>query len=90
MAMSPSPDGRRRSASMLGAVSRKARIVKAGDVLGRHKMVKYFVRTVTDTSFAFTRKTAAIAREAAPDDFYVPRTNVPADMLVPAATGRID
>ena len=59
---------------------------RAGAVLGRRKMAKHFELTITDTSFAFARNTAAIASEAALDGFYVLRTNVPADLLDTAAT----
>ena len=60
--------------------------LRAGAVLGRRKMAKHFSLTITDTSFAFTRNTEAIAREAALDGFYVLRTNVPAELLDSAAT----
>jgi hypothetical protein len=59
---------------------------RAGAVLGRRKMAKHLELTITDTSFAFARNTAAIASEAALDGFYVLRTNVPADLLDTAAT----
>lgn len=55
--------------------------LRAGAVLGRRKVAKHFCLTITDTSFAFTRNTAAIVREAALDGFYVLRTNVPAELL---------
>ena len=61
-------------------------VLRAGAVLGRRKMAKHFALTITDTSFAFTRNTEAIAREAALDGFYVLRTNVPAELLDTAAT----
>lgn len=60
--------------------------LRAGAVLGRRKMAKHFVLSITDSSFAFTRNIAAIAREAALDGFYVLRTNVPAALLDTAAT----
>jgi DDE family transposase len=60
--------------------------LKAGAVLGRRKMAKHFTVSITDTSFAFTRNTAAIASEAALDGFYVLRTNVPAELLDTTAT----
>ena len=60
--------------------------LRAGAVLGRRKMAKHFALTITDTTFAFTRNTAAITREAALDGFYVLRTNVPAALLDTAAT----
>ncbi|MFQ6018962.1 MAG: IS1634 family transposase [Kiloniellaceae bacterium] len=56
-----------------------AEIGKAvGAVLNRHKMGKHFETTITDTAFAFARKQAAIAAEAALDGIYVIRTSVPA------------
>lgn len=60
--------------------------LRAGAVLGRRKMAKHFALSITDTSFAFARNTAAIAGEAALDGFYVLRTNVPAELLDTAAT----
>src|SRR5712691_3085824 len=60
--------------------------LRAGAVLGRRKMAKHFSLTIIDTSFAFTRNTEAIAREAALDGFYVLRTNVLAELLDTAAT----
>jgi len=81
-------------AAIVAAVTRPLRplrgkdkiALKAGAVLGRRKMAKHFSLTITDTSFAFTRNTAAIASEAALDGFYVLRTNVPAEMLDTAAS----
>jgi Transposase DDE domain len=60
--------------------------LKVGAVLARRKMAKHFQLTITDTAFSFTRDTAAIAREAALDGFYVLRTNVLAEVLDAAAT----
>jgi Transposase DDE domain len=60
--------------------------LRVGAVLARRKVAKHFELIITDTSFAFTRNTAAIASEAALDGFYVLRTNVPADLLNSAAT----
>ena len=37
-----------------------------GAVIEQHKMRKHFTLTTTDRSFAFARKTAEIAAEAAP------------------------
>lgn len=46
----------------------KARIaLRVGGVLGRYKMRKHFRLTIEETSFAFTRDDASIAREAALD-----------------------
>jgi len=55
--------------------------LRVGKVLGRFKMAKHFEITITDTSFTYARKPAAIAAEAALDGIYVLRTSVPADVL---------
>ena len=60
--------------------------LKAGAVLGRRKMAKHFELTITDTSLAVTRNTAAITREAVLDGFYVLRTNVRTEVLDTSAT----
>jgi hypothetical protein len=60
--------------------------LKAGSVLGRHKVAKHFRLTITEDSFDFARDEAAIAREAALDGFYVLRTAVPAATLDAGAT----
>ena len=60
--------------------------LRAGPVLARRKMAKHFGLTITDTSLAFTRNAASIAREAALDGIYVLRTNLPAEALDTAAT----
>jgi len=57
-----------------------------GAVIDRHKMAKHFELQITDTSFAFTRKTAEIAAEAALDGLYAVRTSLPAAALDDAAT----
>jgi hypothetical protein len=59
--------------------------LRVGAVLARRNVAKHFQLTITDTSFAVARNTAAIASEAALDGFYVLRTNVPADLLDTAA-----
>jgi len=59
--------------------------LKVGAVLGRRKMAKHFRLTITDTSFAFERDTAAIAAEAALDGIYVLRTSLPPGPLDPTA-----
>jgi hypothetical protein len=59
-----------------------------GAVLKRHKMAKHFELTIADDQFRFSRKTAAIAAEAALDGFYVVRTNLPATTLDDAGTVR--
>jgi hypothetical protein len=50
-----------------------------GAVIEKHKMRKHFNLTVTDASFSFTRKTDAIAAEAATDGMYIVRTSLAAD-----------
>jgi transposase len=52
-----------------------------GPALKRHRMKKHFEIQITDTTFAFARKTDQITAEAALDGFYVLRTSVPADTL---------
>ena len=44
-------------------------------------MAKHFALDITDTSFAFARKTAAIAEEAALDGLYAVRTSLPETAL---------
>jgi transposase len=56
-----------------------------GAVLNTHKMKKHFDLEITDTAFSFTRKTEAIAAEAATDGIYVVRTS-----LAEATLGDID
>ena len=50
-------------------------------MVNKYEMAKHFTRTITDTSFRFTRTEESIAKEAALDGFYVLRTNVPAEQL---------
>jgi transposase len=52
-----------------------------GTVLNRHKMAKHFDIQIADDRFAFARKEAEIAAEAARDGIYVIRTNLPADAM---------
>ena len=59
-----------------------------GAVIDRRKMAKHFALTITDTSFAFARRSAEIAAEAALDGLYVVRTNLPAAALDDVATVR--
>jgi transposase len=47
-----------------------------GEVLNTYKMKKHFDLDITDTAFSFTRKTEAIAAEAATDGIYVVRTSL--------------
>jgi transposase len=59
-----------------------------GEVLNTHKMKKHFDLAITDATFSFTRKTAAIAAEAATDGLYVVRTSLSAQALGDAETVR--
>lgn len=55
-----------------------------GEVWNRWRMRKHFQLTITDSSFAFARKQAQIAAEAALDGIYVLRTSVAAaDLQAP-------
>ena len=55
--------------------------VRVGKDIGRFKMAKHFTLTITEDSFAYRRKEAAIAEEAALDGIYVLRTSVKKDVL---------
>jgi hypothetical protein len=55
--------------------------LRVGGVINAHKMAKHFELTITETRFAYARKTEQIAAEAALDGFYVIRTNVPQAQL---------
>ncbi len=57
-----------------------------GAVIDRHKMAKHFTLDITETSFAFTRKSAQIAQETALDGVYVVRTSLSAAALDDDAT----
>jgi hypothetical protein len=72
--------GRLRGADKIG--------VRVGKVINRHKMAKHFTLDINDTSFAYTRNTAAIDAEAALDGIYIVRTSVGADRL--DAAGVVD
>jgi transposase len=65
-------------AGLLGAAPIGERV---GRVVNKYEMAKHFTRTITDTSFTYTRKEESIAAEAALDGFYVLRTNVPKEQL---------
>ena len=47
-----------------------------GAVVNKHKMAKHFDRAIGEDTFTFTRKTDAIAAEAAMDGLYAVRTNL--------------
>ena len=55
--------------------------IRVGKVINRHKMAKHFTVTISDTTFAYTRNTTAIAAEAALDGIYIVRTSVDAERL---------
>jgi hypothetical protein len=55
--------------------------MRIGKVLGKFKVAKHFDLQITDTSFAYARRQAQIAAEAALDGIYVVRTSVTADQL---------
>jgi hypothetical protein len=55
--------------------------LKVGAVVNRHKMAKHFELSIGEASFAFHRKTEAIAAEAALDGVYVVRTSLPKTAL---------
>jgi Transposase DDE domain len=59
-----------------------------GAVLGRRKMAKHFIRTVTDHDFAFERDIAGIEAEARLDGIYVLRTSLAKEALDAAGTVR--
>jgi hypothetical protein len=62
--------------------------VRVGKVINRHKVAKHFTLDITDTTFAYTRNTNAIATEAALDGIYVVRTSVGSERL--DAAGVVD
>jgi hypothetical protein len=84
----------RQLACVAAAVRRKRKPLRGkaeiglavGAVIDQHKMAKHFALEITDTSFAFARKTAEIAAEAALDGLYAMRTSLPAAALNDAAT----
>ena len=55
--------------------------LKVGAVVNRRKMAKHFDLVIGEASFAFHRKAAAIAAEAALDGIYVVRTSLPKKAL---------
>ena len=60
--------------------------LKVGAVVNRRKMAKHFDLVIGEANFAFHRKAAAIAAEAALDEIYVVRTSLPQKALDVAAT----
>ena len=86
----------RELARIAATVARKRQLLRGaaeiglevGAVLDKHKMAKHFTLDITDSRFAFARKTEEIAAEAALDGIYVVRTNLPAAVLDDASTVR--
>jgi transposase len=62
--------------------------LRVGEVLNTYKMKKHFDLDITDAAFSFTRKSAAIAAEAATDGIYVVRTSLAEATLGDAETVR--
>jgi len=52
-----------------------------GAVVNKHKMAKHFDLTIGEHAFTFTRKTDAIAAEAAMDGLYAIRTNLTEEVI---------
>ena len=50
--------------------------MRVGKVLGRFKVAKHFITTITEDTFTYQRNTERIAKEAALDGIYVIRTSV--------------
>ena len=50
--------------------------LRAGKVIGKHKMAKHFELTITDKSFSYRREEEKIQAEAALDGLYVVRSSV--------------
>jgi len=59
-----------------------------GAVIEQHKMRKHFELGITASSFAFARKDAEIAAEAATDGIYIVRTSLPSGVLDDTETVR--
>ena len=55
--------------------------LRAGGIVGKHKMKKHFTLTITDHAFSYERNEASIMREASMDGMYVIRTSVPESTL---------
>jgi hypothetical protein len=65
-----------------GSLRGAARIgLAVGRVIDRFKMAKHFELLIADDHFAVSRRTDAIAAEAALDGLYILRTSVPAERL---------
>jgi transposase len=76
-------------AKLARAVSRRTKAplsaaaigVKAGRVIGRHKMAKHIKMTICDGTFTWKRDDESINREKLLDGIYVVRTSEPAERL---------
>jgi transposase len=55
--------------------------LKAGKLINRYKVGKHYTLTISDGTFAWERKQASIAQEAALDGIYVIRTSEPSARL---------
>ena len=62
--------------------------LKVGAVINKYKVAKHFALTITDSEFAFARKTGAILDEARLDGIYVIRTSLTAKALDDSASVR--
>ena len=79
----------RTSTRLVAATHRKARALRGQDeiglrvgrVLGRFKMAKHFLLTISDDTFTWERNLEKIAQEEALDGFYIVRTSVPAEEM---------
>lgn len=58
--------------------------LKAGKVIGRHKMAKHFQVQIADGSFTWSRNEASLTCEEQLDGIYVVRTSEPASAFSPA------
>ena len=59
--------------------------IRAGKVIGKHKVAKHFITDITDGRLSYRRHEEKIAAEAALDGIYVIRTSVPGGILDAAA-----
>jgi len=55
--------------------------VRVGKIINQYKVAKHFELAIGDTTFAFSRKHASIAAEAALDGLYIIRTSVAAEQM---------
>jgi len=62
--------------------------VKAGRVVGRHKMAKHIRLTISDGAFTWCRDDNSIQKESLLDGIYVVRTSEPAERLSAEASVR--